>query len=435
MKNLYKIEAGPGNEPTTIKIILGKKNYSEPKLYIPTEKVNGKERPTVKPGKRWYIWFLWLNPKTDNYDIKIKFSRGLNRLKTVQERKAAGKSLKEAISLGLSRGWIPPSVRNSTNTKPTRKESKTLLDALNYAFEIKSREIKEATADDYKIRMNFFIEWATQKGLIGLPVEKININHIYDYLDYLQLEYKKPNGEGLSNTSIDNYKRGISAMFTVLQHKRLIEHNFINDIPKLKSQPLKNKPFTNSELKDVIAKTKERDPYLVNVIALIIYPLLRPREIVRLKVEDINTEEWILGVETKTERIGYSRIIDKLKPFIKNMKPHNYPGHYHLITNLNEPAVWEPRKLSSKVVHFSRRFKKIIRDLGFEENYSLYSCRHTAILDLYNNLQKEGKSEQQIIFDLMPITGHKSEAGLKNYLRDIRAFIPPDHSNIYTINF
>jgi hypothetical protein len=35
----------------------------------------------------------------------------------------------------------------------------------------------------------------------------------------------------------------------------------------------------------------------------------------------------------------------------------------------------------------------------------------------------------------MPITGHKSEAGLKNYLRNIKIALPPDHSEIYSLEF
>lgn len=35
----------------------------------------------------------------------------------------------------------------------------------------------------------------------------------------------------------------------------------------------------------------------------------------------------------------------------------------------------------------------------------------------------------------MPITKHRSEAGIRNYLRDIKQSIPRDHSDMFTINF
>lgn len=434
MKKHYKIETEPLTGPIEIKIVLGKKQFTEPKLYIAKETINGKKRPCIKAGKRWYIWFLWRNPETDKLDIKIKTSEGINRLKTVQERKDAGNAVKKALSIALHSGWIPPQVRDESKPK-SRQESKSVREALEYAFEIKKRELKESTVDDYRVRLNFFLDWASKKLYTGLAINDLNIEHIYEYVDFLQLEYRKPNKEFLSNTSVDNYKRGLSALFTVLQHKRIIPHNFLTDIPRTKGKPVKNKPFTNSELLAIKKQLQKKDPYLINVISLMLYPLLRPVEIVRLKVSDINTEDWILGIETKTRSIGYSRIIDRLKPLITKMELDKYPGHYNLITKMDEPAVWETEKLGSKVKLFSQRFTKVIRPMGFGKEYGLYSCRHSAIIDLYNSPIHKGMSEQEIILNIMPITGHKSEAGLRNYLRDIQAMVPEDHSNLYTIDF
>ncbi|WP_121667284.1 tyrosine-type recombinase/integrase [Mesonia aquimarina] len=434
MKKAYKIESAPKSAPIEIKIILGEKQYSEVKLFKATENKNGERVPSAKPGKRWYVYFYWRNPKTDRFDIKVTFTKGINRLKTVKHRKAAGNAIVKATELALSRGWIPDQVKNKIGDSDNYSKSKTIKEALQYAFEIKSREVKEATKDDYSVRLNFFFEWLKNNNLIGLSIEKVTIEHIYRYLDFLQLEYKQPSGKGLSNTSIDNYKRALSALFTVLQHKRIIPHNFVNDIPKTKSTPVKNKPFTVSQLSDIKEEIVKSDPYLINVLSLMIYPILRPREIVRLKVEDINTKDWILGVERKNHPLGYSRIIDKLKPVIKAMELEKYPGNYHLITKYDKPAIWETKKLSSKVTLLGKRFKKILVKLGYTDNYGLYSCRHTAILDLFNNLQKKGLNEQEIIIKLMPITGHKSQTGIRNYLREIQAFIPDDHSDIYSID-
>lgn len=431
MKKSYFIQSEPTNEPVEIHIILGKKPYSEPKLYIPKETQNGNKKPTVKPGKRWYVYLYWLNPKTNKRDIKIKFYREINKLKTVTERKEAGNALIEAVKIAIQQGWVPKQVRDLPVVK---KKEFTIVDAIEYAFEIKNKSLTEATVNDYKVRKDFFVEWLKSKALHYKSIRSFTIDDFYNYLDFLQLEYKQKNGKPLSNTSIDNYKRSISALFTELQHKRIIDHNFINDIPKLKSKPIKNKPFTKSELEKIIEEIKKTDPYLLNFVGLMIFALLRPREIIRLTVSDINTEDWILGVERKNKPIGYSRIIEKLKPFVKSMQLDDYPGNYHLITKYNKPEVWETEKLSSKVNLFGKRFKKILDKLCFGDNYGMYSLRHTAILDMYQQLNNQNLGEQEIIFKLLPYTGHKTPAGLKNYLRDIQGIIPEDHSSIYSID-
>jgi len=108
---------------------------------------------------------------------------------------------------------------------------------------------------------------------------------------------------------------------------------------------------------------------------------------------------------------------------------------HDLFTNKNIPRNWDEATLKSKVDYFGKRFGKVKKALGYGREYGLYSFRHTAILDLYNSLVDEGMSEQEILFKLMPITQHKSIAGLKNYLRNHKKSLPKDHSDIYTIDF
>ncbi|WP_026913879.1 hypothetical protein [Christiangramia portivictoriae] len=134
MKKHYKIQNEPLNEPIEIKIVLEKRKYTDPKLYVPKE-IIGKKRPSIKPGKRWCVWFLWLNPNTDKYDINVKFSEGINRLKIVRERKDVGNAVKEAVSLSLGSEWIPPNVRDVVKIKPMKK-SRSVREALHYAYEL-----------------------------------------------------------------------------------------------------------------------------------------------------------------------------------------------------------------------------------------------------------------------------------------------------------
>ena len=80
--------------------------------------------------------------------------------------------------------------------------------------------------------------------------------------------------------------------------------------------------------------------------------------------------------------------------------------------------------------YFSKRFKTVIKDqFGYNENYGLYSFRHTFITKLYRALVKKS-SPYNAKSELMQITGHASMAALEKYLRDIDAELPPDYSNL-----
>jgi integrase len=429
LKMHYKIEIVPRNVPRNITVTVGKKRYSDPKLYIP--KKDGKA--TVEPNKRWYVYFYWRTDPNGVLDRKLQFTKNINRFNTVKERKAVGNALVDAYRLALSRGWHPIE-KKTIKKEPSRNTLNTIIKALEYSMKVINTENKsEATVSVYKNRLNIFTQWLTNNNLAGLNPNSLTTEHFYMFLDYLRFEYKKKDGKVLSNTTIDNYRREIGAIFSVLQRQRIIVTNPIKGVAKIKSKPIKNKAFTSGDIKKIKDYLLRNDPYLIDFISFIIYPLFRPKEICRLKVSDIDLNSMTIGVETKT---GYNRrkVIEKIKPIILKMDLEQKRADVNLFTHKNKPIFWDA-KLKTKVDHFGYRFKKVRDALGFSKEYTIYSFRHSAILNLYNNLQKSGLNEREIIYKLMPITKHRSEAGIRNYLRDIKHSIPRDHSDMFTINF
>lgn len=419
----------PVNVPRLHWLNMEKKRYSDPKIHIP--KRNG--RATIQPNRRWYVYFYWRSDPSGPLDKKFSFTKSINRIKEVKERRAAAKILQQAISSALERGWNPIT-KETSKVKPA-KARMTVEKAFEFAYTIKASTKKEPTLKGYKFHTDRFLDWSKRNGFLGASISKFTLDHFYEFYDYLRFEYRKENGQHLSATSINNHKRTMSAFFTTLKNERIIATNFIKDIPKLEEEPENNKAFSFTEIQEIKKVLLKKDPYLIHFISFMLYPLLRPREICRLKVKDLNLEQGILSVQTKTEALSQRRIIVKIKPTIEALAIGNSPGNYHLFSNENKPKDWSTAKLQSRVDHFSARFKKIKTEMGYGRDYGLYSFRHSAIVDLYYSLQKTGLGEQEILLKLMPYTLHKSIAGIKNYLRNLVKTIPPDHSDIYTIDF
>lgn len=404
-----------------------KRRYSEPKLFIP--RVNG--RPSVAKGMSWCVYFYWRSKKNGALDKKFTFYKGINRLKTIAERRAAGASLVAAYKTALERGWNP----DTKGVEITKQKEVTLEKALNKALEIKTYNLEKSTRDSYYFFSERFKDWLKKEGLLGLDPKKFTLEHFYKFWDWIRFDYKKEDGGKLSGTSINNHKRTLSALFTTMKNERFISNNFIKDIPNVKQKPENNKPFTMSQLNKIKHDLESNDPYLKLFINFMFYALLRPREICRLRVGDINEENWILSVKTKTEIVSHRRIIEKMKPTIKALKLQNFPNEYLVFSHLQTPSDSVSKNLKTRVSYFGNRFKRIKNKIGLGREYGLYSFRHNAILDLYNSLQSEGYSEQEIFIKLMPITKHKSINGIKNYLRNIMQTIPPDHGDIYKTDF
>lgn len=431
----------PRKGPRSYSVCMTKKPYSTPKLYVP--KQEGK--PVIDPKRPWYVYFYWRNEE-GVLKYKFKFKKGINLHENVRDRKQVGNALVDAYKEALERGWNP---RTKTVAKKTvaREDFMTVEKALHYAYKIKKNAKKSApTLNSYEFHMNRLLDWCKNKGYLGLNITDFSIDHFYEFHDWLRFEYlmqpkRKPKkgevleGEPLSGTSVNNHKRSLSALFTTLKNERFIASNFIKDIPMVDEDPVNNKAFTLEDLKIIRTELQKSDPYLIPFISFLMYPLLRPREVCRLKVRDINTDKWFLSVKTKTEVLSYRRIITKMKPTIDSMGFQKYPGDFELFSNLDKPKDWNDASLQSRTDHFGRRFKVVKDKLGYGREYGLYSFRHTAIMDLYNSQVAQGMGEMEIIFKLMPLTTHKSVAGIKKYLRRHAQSIPADHSDIYTIDW
>ena len=102
-------------------------------------------------------------------------------------------------------------------------------------------------------------------------------------------------------------------------------------------------------------------------------------------------------------------------------------GELLLFTPNGIGGVWDTM-LTNRRDYFSKRFKTVVKDhFGFNENYGLYSFRHTFITKLYRALVKES-SPYEAKSKLMQITGHSTMTALEKYLRDIDAELPEDYS-------
>ncbi|SCY40834.1 Site-specific recombinase XerD [Nonlabens sp. Hel1_33_55] len=299
----------------------------------------------------------------------------------------------------------------------------TLEHALKSALSHKKGVLKESTYGQYENAYNRFIDWCKQNMIAGVLINEFNRRQFATYLNYLKKEGNNP-------TSVNNNKRAISALFSKLVADYVIEFNPIAGIKTETSKPLKNRPFTVVQLTKVLKFCESNDPYMLNFIKFMVFAMLRPREVIRLQKKSITDN--LIFVDTK-KGMATINIIDKLKPLVSELVAQCSSDEDTLLTYKNKPMVWTASE-KGKTNVFTRRFKKIKDKIGLDENYGLYSFRHTAIYHLYQSYMDDGLSHSEIINKLLPITRHKSEKELTAYLREVGAMLPPDYSERFTFN-
>lgn len=326
MKNFsISIQNEPTNEPVIIQIKVGMRNFSEVKLYIP--KLNGK--PSVLPKHRWYIYYYFRNPVTDKME-KFQDYCKINRFKTFKERKECGQAWVNGYTVLLNQGFNP---FDKLGIVPKQFEQTvyTVRTALEYAHNNKIGRWKKATADDYNTRMNVFLEWCSLNAIDAIDIRELKEIHIISFMNWLIMPL--PKGRGVGGTSQDNYKRCLSGLFGKLVKDKIISKNLFLEMETKKDDPIKNTPFTGYEVAAIRDYLLANDLELYHFIQFVIYTFLRPREIIRLTVEDINLREKYLRVETKTKRKAIKKLVGPIITFFENINVASLPSKANIFTN------------------------------------------------------------------------------------------------------
>ncbi len=394
-----------------------KKLYSTPKIYTANNDLS----------KRWYVYYSFRNPDTGKLHRQTPIYGGVNRFKTKSERMEILSTFKLALESLLKQGYNPYENPDTTE-KRLSLESTRKHYTIQSAFQLIMKEKKAIlTETSYKVldsKISKFLRYLENKNLHLKDITSLSKAHILGFLSHM-----------LSNSSAsnrNNYRRDISSVLSAMVSQDIIEKNPVSTIAKLSSKPVRNKTYSKDKVNEIFDFIAKQQPDLLLFIKFVSWNFLRPIEVNRLKIQDINIKEGLLTVKAKNKAVKTKIIPSILLEELKKLELYKFPSSHFLFTPEGSPGQWETSE-SGRREYFTRRFQKIKKAMNLGEEYSIYSFRHTFITNLYQNYRKE-LSPFETKSKLMVITGHSSMQALEKYLRDIDAELPEDYSKDFTLN-
>ena len=413
-----------------------KKNYSPPKLY--TAKGDLK--------KRWYVYFSFRDPKTGKLKRVTPFYGEAHKYKTKEDRLYVLSAYRKKILELLKKGYNPfedntelhikqkelantkkianrktePTTKvqpTVTKKKPVAIHEKTIKEALDFALLIKKNIVTASTYNAYKGKAKALQVFIT-KNYAG-------ITHIHLLTKNIMVQFLNDVLQRTSPRNRNNYRLELSSLFQTLEDNEIIVSNFLKKIPTLKAIPERNKTYTKETQEAIFKFLETKDPTLLLYIKFISYNFLRPIEVCRLKVGDINLIDKTIAFKAKNSPLKTKIIPDILIDELPNLSNLDRDNPLFTIHGLGNSWKATPHNRRD---HFSKRFKKVVKEhFNLGADYTLYSFRHTYITKLYRELVKNS-SPFEAKSRLMFITGHSSMVALEKYLRDIDAALPDDYS-------
>ena len=240
----------------------------------------------------------------------------INRIKSVKERIIAIKRLRNILEDMLKNGQIPTKYQTDAYQEETDID---IQKAIQLSLKNAESSMKESSFKDYRQRLLKFERWLNERQFYGKSITEITRKTILNYLNDV-LHKTSPKNR-------NNTRANLSIFFSFLEQNDYIKENFIRLIPVMDAKPIRNKTYTK-EQEDLIFKTLEqKDKLMLLFIKFVSYNFLRPVEVCRLRIKDIDFTNAQLIVNAKNQS-GKTKIIPKiLMKEIDELKKHN-PDHY-----------------------------------------------------------------------------------------------------------
>lgn len=270
------------------------------------------------------------------------------------------------INMKLMQGWNPFVAAESQQMYIPAEEV-----ALRFIIE-KQKELRPDTIRSYKSFLNTFMSYFSSKCSDLKYFSQFTKSHASRFMEHVYLDRE------VGQRAYNNYLKFCRCFFNWC-----VEHSYVVNNPfqtiRVKQKPDKKRTIIDDETrKAIINYLSENNPGMLTVCKLMYYCLLRPKEIINLRVCDVDFEGGTIHVNADVAKNHHARhaamtddVMAELS-YIKSYKPDMW-----LISQ-----TWVPSYTKAENTKFSKVWIKLRDKMRLPKTMQLYSFRDTGIFDM-----------------------------------------------------
>ncbi|GAB4494312.1 MAG: hypothetical protein OHK0045_25330 [Raineya sp.] len=323
--------------------------------------------PRFVEGKNPYIVFYIWNENTNKLQrFRKELPKGVDKKTWVKEKI---KAITEILVAGYRICKIKTEQQEQEEAK--QQEEPTIIQALEYICEIRKKENSLTTVTREKSYIKIFSQFLRNSNLQDAKLKDLEKKHIIGFLDFI-----KERGNG--NLTRNNYLSWLKTIFNILKTRGYLTENPAQSIKKLKETETRSVALTPEHLKLVINEIKTTDTETYIFCLFVFYTFIRPIELRRLKVGQINLETQkivIYGNQSKNKKTEYVMLPDPLKKVLQEEKFLERDIENRLFSDTT------PMKHSKN--KYSVVFSEIVKKNNLPKEYTLYCLKHTGVVEYY----------------------------------------------------
>jgi integrase len=237
-------------------------------------------------------WFIYFRLTHNGKEYLRKYREGLNRIKDKSERMTQVKQLCQLYKEWLEKDWNPiidPEFK-VRHIKPIQvKQDRYLKEAM--AFALSKKKLSTKSKLGYKSMLDFIGEVASKHGYDLLPLSQFDRGVCLSLIDECAKERE------FSNHNYNKHVSVLRSMFTELLDYRIVGLNPLLDY-KDKEVPESDfyQDYTENEKERIAKHLLNVHPQLFVVMSVIYHTGIRPKEVLALRVKNIDLEELFIWV-------------------------------------------------------------------------------------------------------------------------------------------
>lgn len=313
-------------------------------------------------GKESYVGYYVVNPFT-NKMVRKKIK--LNHIANARERKRFALRLAFEINTKLYDGWNPFTDEACTNSKKINEASAIfLLD--------KAKTIRPDSMRCYKSYVKMFSEWCNATGLdlqYCFSFDKIHATRLLESIE----------SKGISNKSFNNYLTFFFTLFAYFLERGWCSKNPFDGIKHKRVDEKTRITIPSDDRKRIIDYFEHHHLHgYVVLMRLCFQCLIRPKEMLMLKLSDIDVQEGIITIRADVAKNHHQRDVAIPEDLIEYFSQFSDTDPRLFV--FSKDYVPGKKMLCSR--DSARTWSVMRNELKLPKEYQFYSLKDTGITEM-----------------------------------------------------
>lgn len=356
-------------------------------------------------SKAWFVYFDFTDTRTGQ-TIRKQSRKGINAIKSREDRLKAGAGLVKFWKRELAQGWNP-FVAADTRKLPIHY---TVSEAFAQMLALKLPTLRKRAKETYTYMEKSFQQWLIRERLDRVPVREFAPGDASRYMDYLIVE------KGYAGRTHNDHLIVLKSFYNAMIERKWCGENPFKGIKRRPVEVGRNLAYSEEEKDRLRSLLYERDRDLYYLSQIMYYCFIRRSELALLRVGDIDLQNHTItiGADVSKNKTQESVVIPVgLEPVLREMGLHRYPAHYYLFgRRLVRSAV--PYKNVNHISSRHNKFltKRYLKEKAIDAAKGLYSWKHSGVVAGYYATGKD-------IYSVMRQLRHRDLNTTQIYLKSL----------------